>query len=111
MNRIDNATAARCKEILDENNPSTRHSALLNIGWTEVAANAVLGSSVLMNNLLAYLNQRLIVPNAEQSFLLDILCRAVHTRAAASAAGMIALQENILVLGGPGVGKTFFVKQ
>jgi hypothetical protein len=61
-----------------------------------------------------YIDDKLTCLNEEQHRLLEMLIRDVQTRVAAGRRGpgpIESRQNHTLVLGGPGVGKTFFVRK
>ena len=84
---------------------------LLSMGWTQNAINTLARSREHRNNIIAYIDEKLTRLNEEQRQLLDFLVRSVQEQAAAARGGVRNLEtytrpKNILVFGGPGVGKT-----
>ena len=110
LQSLNDSIIVQCKTLIDSN----RIVEFPNLipGWTETMQDTVTRSNIIRSNLTAYINERLIQPNAEQRNLLDLLIRSVQRRSTCSAAALPGSdQEHFLVLGGPGVGKTFLVKR
>ena len=107
---VDDSLIAQCAELIESNRSGELPTLIP--GWTVTMQGAITRSNMVRSNLIVYFNERLIQPNNEQRSLLELLIRSFQRRSTHSAAALAGSgQEHFLILGGPGVGKTFLVKR
>jgi hypothetical protein len=113
IDMMDSNALQISKQILESGHVLGAVEQLINAGLTMSDIN-ILSNHWQLQAAIRYINEQLVRPNAEQRVLLDRLIERVMRRSAYGNHHQNIERvpaEHLLVLGGPGVGKTHFVKR